>query len=88
VPLMYLYCDDDALAALRLALHGLDSKKRKSAIQRCLDSVASADQVAWRTKLSTYRYANAEYAQQTFLQEMPTLASLLQLSPLAMFDPP
>ena len=42
VPLMYLYCEDDALAELLLALHGLDSKKRKSAIQRCLDSVTSA----------------------------------------------
>ena len=46
VPLMYLYCEDDALAALLLALHGLDAKKRRSAIQRCFDNVASADQVA------------------------------------------
>ncbi len=42
VPLMYLYCEDDALATLLLALHGLDAKRRKAAIKRCLDTVVSA----------------------------------------------
>lgn len=43
VPLMYLYCEDDTLAALLLALHRLDSSKRESVIQQCLANAAPAD---------------------------------------------
>ena len=43
VPLMYLYCEDDTLAALLLALHRLDSVKRESVIRQCLADVATSD---------------------------------------------
>jgi len=43
VPLMYLYCEDDTLAALLIALHRLDSSKRESVIQQCLASVITLD---------------------------------------------
>ena len=43
VPLMYLYCEDDTLAALLLALHSLDSSRRESVIQQCLVSATSPD---------------------------------------------
>mgnify|MGYP000311257246 CR=1 FL=1 len=33
---------ENALATLLLALHGLDAKRRKAAIKRCLDTVVSA----------------------------------------------
>ena len=39
VPLMYLCCEDDDLAASVLALYGLELEHRKLAVQRCLGNV-------------------------------------------------
>lgn len=41
-PLSYLYCEDDAIASLLLALHRLDSKQRAITLQQCLSVVSSS----------------------------------------------
>ena len=43
VPLVYLYCEEDFIATLLLALHRLDSPKRESVIQQCLANADSSD---------------------------------------------
>lgn len=42
VPLSYLYCEDDDVAALLLALHLLDAKKRKRKVHEFLGLVTAA----------------------------------------------
>lgn len=48
----------------------------------------SSTDLLGKQAVATHGYANAEYLQQTYLSEVPTLVSLLQRPPLAMFDPP
>jgi len=40
-PLSYLYCEDDAVASLLLALHRLDSEQRAIKVRQCLAAVFS-----------------------------------------------
>lgn len=42
VPLMYLYCEDDNLAELLLALHRLSLEDRDTKVQRFLAELASS----------------------------------------------
>lgn len=42
-PLIYLYCEDDHLAALLLELHRLSLEERHEAVQRFLAELATAD---------------------------------------------
>ena len=44
VPLMYLYCEDDNLAELLLALHRLSLEDRDEKVQKFLAELASSDQ--------------------------------------------
>ena len=43
-PLMYLYCEDDNLAALLLALHRLSSAHRDEIVQRFLAELSASTQ--------------------------------------------
>ena len=43
VPLIYLYCEDDNLAALLLALHRFPSRDRNDMVQRFRSELASLD---------------------------------------------
>jgi len=40
-PLSYLYCEDDDIASLLLALHRLDSERRAIKLQQCLSLISA-----------------------------------------------
>ena len=42
VPLTYLYCEDDGVAALLMALHNLDAHERGRKVERFLEQLAAA----------------------------------------------
>ena len=43
VPLIYLYCEDDSLAALLLALHRFPSRDRDETVQRFLAELVTTE---------------------------------------------
>ncbi|MBP8285444.1 MAG: helix-turn-helix transcriptional regulator [Rhodoferax sp.] len=42
VPLTYLYCEDDGVAALLMALHNLDARERGRKVEGLLEQLAAA----------------------------------------------
>ncbi len=42
VPLTYLYCEDDGVAALLMALNNLDARERGRKVERFLEQLAAA----------------------------------------------